>query len=80
MTIAILEQVGLYQITHEEAQKFIKSGLTDSDHFVRHAAVEAAGKMSGEIKQKFMPDVARIAQNPDETPETRSLAETVLRQ
>jgi hypothetical protein len=80
LTARILDQMGLLQISHEEALKFIQTSLTDANSFVRRAAVQAVGKMSSDVKAKFVQDLERVVQNSDENPETRSHAKQVLDQ
>lgn len=80
LTTAILKDLSLLQITHEEALRFVSSSLTDANPFVRQAAVEAARMMPKEVRATFRPGLLRVAQNPEENPETRSRALQVARE
>ena len=80
MTARILNDIGLLQISHDEALKFITASFTDANSYVRLAAVEAAGRMNREVKAKFTQELLHVTQNPDELPETRSRAQQVLSQ
>ena len=80
LTTAILKDLSLLQITHEEALRFVSLSLTDANAFVRRAAVEAARMMPKEVRATFRPGLLRVAQNPDENPETRSRALQVARE
>lgn len=80
LTNAILQQMGLYQISHAEALKFVKASLNDVNPNIRRTAVEASGRMRRDVKWNFTSELLRIASSSEETAETRSLAERALRQ
>jgi hypothetical protein len=74
----VILALGLYRITSEEALEYIGSGLTGQDRTLRQASIGALEQLPKEARGRFIPDLQRIAGDPDETPAVRSSAESVL--
>lgn len=72
----MMEVLGLLGITTEESLAFLAEGLDNPRN--RQSAVEAIGRLPSEARARFLPRLQRIAEDPDESADTRSRAQRVL--
>ncbi len=77
-TTTIIRDLGLSHVTTEDALKFIRNCLEDPNPIIRRACVDSLRQMPKEIRAGFAAELQSIAGNPNEAPETRSLAGAVL--
>ena len=59
---------------------FIQKHLESANPYARRASVETVGRLPGAIRSRFLAQVTRIATDPNETEETRTLANHVVSQ
>jgi len=76
---ALIEMLGTYRISNEEADRYIRGGLVDGNSSIRRTAVDAIGRMPSERRATFVTDLQRIADDPKEDSEVRSRAAAVLK-
>ena len=73
----IVQLLGLYRVSSEEALRMIGSGLSDQAADSRRASLDAIGRMPREVRNRFTREIQRLA-TLDEVPEIRSIATQVL--
>ena len=74
----IIQMLGTLKITTEDALNFVRAGLKDSQSGVRRTAIDAVGNLPKEVRKGFEQDLLRLMANPDEDPQLRERAQTVL--
>jgi hypothetical protein len=74
----VIQMLGLYRITNDEALRFIRSGLTGEDRSLRQASIGAIDHLPQDVRGAFAMDLLRVANDPTEAPEVRSRASSVL--
>ena len=79
--IGAIQELGqLRRPLYENEITFIRKHLESNNQYVRKKSVESVGRLSGAVRSTFLTLITRIATDPHETEETRSLANHVLTQ
>jgi hypothetical protein len=74
----VIRQLGLMKTRQPEALAFLESNLNHPDTHVRESAVDAVLRLDPDMRSRFANPLARIAADPDESEQTRSLAKFAL--
>jgi len=75
----VVQDVGLFNIREPEAIDFVKAALADRDPEFRRTALHAVQHMSVDTRSSFIAELERVAADPKEKAETRSLAAKLSR-
>jgi HEAT repeat protein len=76
----VLMQLGALKTRNTEAVAFIGRSLESADLYLREAAVDCVGKLDVGVRANFINQLKRIAEDPKESSETRSRAESVMKE
>jgi len=79
-TAGVVNNLGSFRITAEEALNFIKDGLKNPDSGVRREAVRAISMLDRDVRATFTEELQRVAGDSAEAPDIRKLAQGVLAQ
>jgi hypothetical protein len=76
----VIQMLGLYRITTDEALKLIHAGFQDSRADSRRVSVDAVANLPMDAGKGFEQDLLRLMQNPDEEPRVSERARQVYLQ
>jgi len=73
----IIQDIGLIPITDNEALAYVRDGFSRPAD--RSTAIEAVGRMPEDVRGQFTKELYRVSVDPEEKPEIRSAAASVMR-
>lgn len=74
----VIRQLGLMKTRSPEALGFLEANLGHPDVHVRESAVDAISRLDPDVKTRFAVHLTRIAADPNESEQSRSLAKAAL--
>jgi len=80
VTTDALQELGQIRTRDTQALSFIEASLDSPSNYVRKSAVDSVGRLELSIRANFLTKVTRLATDPKQPEEIRSLANAVLKQ